>query len=80
MPLTAMTNEEIAKATETMNADLLLQLQRCDVSPHVIAVLAAAGFTSVMKFQMIADDVTEVSKAAKVMGLDPDEVPQEKKQ
>ena len=79
MPLPAMTNEEIAKATETMNADLLLQLQRCDVSPHMIAVLAAARFTSVMKFQMIGDDVTDVGKAANAMGLDPEEVPKEKR-
>lgn len=33
MPLEAMTEEEIAIHTDKVNSDLLLQLQRCDVSP-----------------------------------------------
>ena len=70
MPLPAMTDAEIATATEAMDADLLLQLQRCDVSPHIIAVLAAARFTTVMKFQMIGDDVADVGRAAKVLELE----------
>lgn len=79
MPLQPMTEQEMATATEAMNADLLLQLQRCDVSPHTIAVLAAARFTSVMKFQMIGDDAADVGKAAKTMGLDIDEVEKHEK-
>ena len=70
MPLQAMTDAEIATATEAMDAEFLLQLQRCDVSPHIIAVLAAARFTTVMKFQMIGDDVADVGRAAKVLGLE----------
>ena len=70
MPLEPTTEEQIAAATETMNSDLLLQLQRCDVSPHLIAVLAKARFTSIMKFQMLGGDVADVGNAAKERGLD----------
>ena len=69
MPLPDMTEEQIAAATETMNADLLLQLQLCEVSQHLIAVLAKARFTTKMKFQMLGDEAADVGKAAKAMGL-----------
>ena len=70
MPLKAMTPEKIALHTDKMNSDLVLQLNRCDVSPLAIATLGEARFTSIMKFQMLGDDGAGVEEAAKTMGLD----------
>ena len=63
-----MTEEEIAMHTDKVNSDLLLQLQRCDVSPLAIATLAQARFTTIMKFQMIGDDGPGVETATTAMG------------
>ena len=64
MPLQAMTDAEIAARTEKMNSDLVLQLQRSEVSPLAIVVFGKARFTSIMKFQMIGDDGPGVEEAA----------------
>ena len=70
MPLKAMTEAEIAGWVDKMDPGLLLQLQRSGVTAHTIAVLANSRFTSVQKFQMLADDPAGVERVAKILGLD----------
>ena len=65
-----MTDIEISQYVEKMSPDLLLQLQRSDVSAHVIEVLAKSRFTTVTKYQMMGDDAAGVEKVAKALGLD----------
>ena len=70
MPLKDMTEAEIAAGVDKMEPGLLLQLQRSGVTAHTIAILAESRFTSVQKFQMLADDATGVERVAKILGLE----------
>ena len=69
MPLPVITAVEIEEWADKMKPALALQMSRSDVSRHTMAALAKNRVTTVMKYQMIADDPAGVEKVANALGL-----------
>ena len=69
MPLKTMTPEQIATEAAKMDSDLASQLRRCQVSEHVIAILAEAIFTSLKIFQFFGNDSADVEAKMSFLGM-----------
>ena len=63
-----MTPEEIAVEAAKMDSDLASQLRRCQVSEHVIAVLAEANFITFKQVQSFGNDVADAEKKMELLG------------
>ena len=68
MPLKEMSPEAIVREAAKMDSDLASQLRRCQVSEHVIALLAEANFTTLF-FQFFGNDAADVEKKMELLGI-----------
>lgn len=76
MPLQQMTEQEIKAAVKNLDLGLAMLLSENGVSPHVQAVLAAAGLKTVATFQRIGTSEAGVKDACAFIGLKADSLPE----
>lgn len=72
MPLKEMNEATMDEQVKLLEPELLVLFNKNDLSKHLQAVLAGAGFRSIAKFQRLGSSEQGVEKACKFMGLEPD--------